>query len=268
MPTQPDDIVNEALDEIGVEPIGDILDGSRAANVARRTYDPFLRAMHAAAPWNFARREATPLSLMADASGQYNPNTRVPTPWNYMYEWPVDCVHARYVKDLSAYALAADGTPLYAPPAWNRPAPFVVTDAPIPNDVASSWDTIEGHDPESTRAILTNQLGAVLVYTGLKQYPDAWDPLFHRAFVAALAARFAVPLIPDKKVASQVRGLQLQIAKDALIEARVRDGNEGWTVVDHTPDWIRARTSGAPIFNSFGCGYVPFPFVEDAGGVY
>lgn len=267
MPTQPEDVVNEALDEIGVDTISDMSDGSKAANVATRVYDPMLRGMHAAAPWNFARKESQ-MSLLGDAGGQYVPNTKVPTPWSYMYEWPVDCVHVRYIKDLGAYALADDGTPLYAPPAWNRPAPFVVTNIAIPNDVASSWDTIEGHDPESTRVILCNQLGAIIVYTGIIQYPDNWDALFHRAFVAALAARFAVPCMADKKLAFQIRGQQIQIAKEALIEARVRDGNEAWTVVDHTPDWIRARTSGAPVFNSFGCGWQAMPFVEDGGGAY
>lgn len=265
MPTQPEDVVNEALDEIGVTEIGDMLDGSKAANVARRNYDPMLRGMHAAAPWNFARREAAPLSMMGDLSGRYHPNTKVPVPWSYMYEWPIDCVHARHVKNLGGYAIGEDGVPLYALSDYNRPAPFIVANISIPNDVASSWDTSEGHDPESTRAILTNQLGAVLVYTGLIQYPDAWDPLFHRAFVAALSARFAVPLIDDKKLALQYRRDNIEIAKVALIEARVRDGNEGWVAPEHVPDWIAARTSDAPIFNTFGLGYVPMPFVE--GGI-
>jgi hypothetical protein len=108
----------------------------------------------------------------------------------------------------------------------------------------------------------------MLVYTGLIQYPDAWDPLFRRAFVAALAARLAVPTIADKKDAIAIRNYQRDIAKEALIEARVRDGNEGWTVQDHTPDWIRARTSSATPHAWHGTGWVPFPFVEDAGGVY
>jgi len=267
MPTQPDDIVNEALDEIGVDEIGDMFEGSRAANVARRTYDPVLRAMFAAAPWNFARRQRQ-IDMRGDVSGQYHTNRSVPVPWAYMYEWPGDAVHARFVLGLDAYSLDDSGAPVYAPPAWNRPAPFLVTDAPLPNDVASSWGEIEGHSPESTRVVASNQLGAMLVYTGLIQYPDAWDPLFRRAFVAALAARLAVPTIPDRKEAIGIRNYQRDIAKEALIEARVRDGNEGWTVQDHTPDWIRARTSSAMLHAWYGTGWVPFPFVEDAGGVY
>jgi hypothetical protein len=264
MPTTPDDIVNEALDEIGVEEVGDLFEGSRAARVARRNYDPILRGMFAAAPWNFARRQRQ-IDLRGDASGQYHANRSVPLHWSYMYEWPNDCVHARWILGLDAYALDASGAPLAAAPAWARPAPFIVTDAPLVNDVASDWEAVEGHSPESTRIIATNQLGAMLVYTGLVQYPDSWDPLFRRAFVATLAARLAMAVVEDKGAARAIRGDQTLIARDALVEARVRDGNEGWTMTDHTPDWIRARTSGG-----WGphCAWAPFPFVEDAGGVY
>jgi len=269
MPTTPDDIVNEALDEIGVEEIGDIHEGSRAANVARRNYDPMLRAMHAAAPWNFARRQRQ-IDMRGDASGEYHTNRSVPQPWAYMYEWPNDCVHARWVLGLDAYALDASGAPLNAMPAWNRPAPFIVTDAPLPNLIESDWASTEGHNPESTKVIATNQLGAMLVYTGLVMYPDAWDPGFRRAFVAALAARLAIPCIEDKAQARAIRSDQLQIAREALIEARVRDGNEGWTMTDHTPDWIRARTAHGwwGGWHTHGSGWSNYPFVEDAGGVY
>lgn len=266
MPTQPDDIVNEALDEIGIEEIGDLFEGSRPAIVARRNYDVTLRAMHAAAPWNFARRQEQ-VTLLGDVSGQWHANRDVPLPWAYMYEWPDQCVHARYVMGVDAYALNATGQPLFAPPAWNRPSPFLVTNEPIPNP-GTSWDRLEGHDPDSTKVIATNQLGAILIYTGLIQYPDAWDALFRRAFTAALAARLCLPLIADKRSAIAIRNDQLRVAKEALIEARVRDGNEGWTQIDHTPDWIRARTSSAQVHAWYGTGWISFPFVEDAGGIY
>lgn len=266
MPTTPDDIVNEALDLIGVEVIGDIHEGSRAAEIARRAYDPLLRWMHAQTHWNFARRQLQ-LGMRGDLCGQYNPNRQVPHPWAYMYEWPADCVHARFVLGLDAYALDASGSPLYSAPAWNRPAPFLVTDAPLANPIESSWDQIEGHSPESTRVVCTDQLGAVLVYTGLIQYPDAWDAGFRQAFVAALAARFALPLIGDKALARAVQSQQTAIAKEALIEARVRDGNEGWTVREHVPDWIRARTSGA-VWGGWYGGWPDAARTEDAGGVY
>ena len=259
MPTTPDDVISEALVELGIDEHVDMTAGSRAGNAAIRVYDTVLRSMFAAAPWNFARRQRQ-IDMRGDASGQYHANRNVPPSWAYMYEWPNDCVHARYVLGLNAYALDASGAPLYAAPPWNRPAPFLVTDAPLVNDVDSDWSLTEGHSPESTRVIVTNQLGAVLVYTGILDKPDSWDPLFRRALVATMAARIALAVVEDKGFARTIRGDQLVIARDALIEARVRDGNEGWTVQDHTPDWIRARTSGALEHGWYGTGW--------AGGAY
>lgn len=265
MATLPEDVVNRALDECGVEEIGDLSEGSRAARAATRIYVPTLRQLLSAAHWNFARKQS-PLVLMSDVSGIYIANTDVPAPWSYMYEWPVDAVHARFVP-IANGTVDAQGNLTNSVAAWNAPTPFLVASANRINDPAGNWALTEGHDPEQTRVILSNQIGSSLVYTGLMQYPDAWDPLFEQAMVSTLAARFAMPLIADKKLAQVIRADNIQIARESLNAARVRDGNEGWTVQNHTPDWIRARTSGT----SWGVLYYPWanmPFVEDAGAVY
>lgn len=270
MPTLPADLVNRALDECGLPPIGDITDGSPAARAALRIYDSILRELFQAANWNFARKSIL-LNLLADRFGVWNAAIDVAGPWNYMYEWPTDCVHARYVLRQDISALNDDGTPVGVTYFDNLPAPFLVTNASRPNSLDSSWSEIEGHDPESTRVILTNQLGATLVYTGLLQYPDAWDPLFSQAFVALLAARLAMPLIEDRKIAVAIRADNRRIALDALNAARVRDGDEGWTVQDHQADWITARDSGAG-WSTFGgvlfYPWVPIAGIGDSGGVY
>ena len=67
--------------------------------------------------------------------------------------------------------------------------------------------------------------------------------------VATLAARAAMPLIPDKAIARAVRAENLEIARRAVDYARVRDANEAWNVYSHTPDWIRARTGWPGPFN-------------------
>lgn len=263
MPTQPVDIVNRALDECGIEDdVGDLQEGSPAAMAALRIYDPTLRQLHSAVHWNFARKQF-PMVLLGDASGINATFTEVPEPWAYMYEWPTDCVHARFVPRTDQ---SVTGQILN----WSSPTPFLVASAPITNPIESNWFLIEGHDPEQTRVILSNQLGASLVYTGLIQYPDAWDPLFEQAFVAILSARLAMPLIKDRKEARIIRADNIAIAKAALDAARVRDGDEGWTISDHTPDWIRARTSGIAWYGPGVLWYpwMTMPFVEDAGGVY
>lgn len=269
MPTLPTDIVNRALDECGVDEIGDLDDGSAAARAATRIYTATLRQLLAAAHWNFARKQNT-LTLMADVSGQYIANTYVPAPWSYMYAWPTDAVHARFVPLTDGQNVDASGNLINNLVAWAAPSPFLVASAPVVNDPGGNWGEIEGHDPEQTRVILSNQIGASLVYTGLMQYPDAWDPLFEQAMVAVLAARLAMPLIEDKKLARVVRADNIAIARGAVDAARVRDGNEGWTVVNHTPDWIRARTGGA-VWGGPGVLYYPWAHmngIEDAGAVY
>jgi hypothetical protein len=240
MPTSADDIINEALSELGVVQIGDVWEGSRAAESGRRIYDTLLRGLHESTDWNFARRQRQ-IDLRGDAAGQYSNNINVPMPWRFMYEWPNDCVHAWAVLGTDAAGFDASGTPIVSSMWWHHPAPFLITNASLVNDVASDWHLVEGHSPESTRVIATDQLGASLVYTGIVQYPDTWPPLFRRAMVSALAARLALAAIEDKGAARAIRGDQLAIAKEALIAAQVRDANQGPNVFQHTPDWIRVR---------------------------
>lgn len=268
MATLPVDVVNRALDECGVDEIGDLEEGSRAALAATRIYVPTLRQLLSAAHWNFARKQY-PLVLVGDVSGQYIANTDVPNPWNYMYEWPVDCVHARFVPSTDGGTVDSSGNLTANLRAWSAPSPFLVASANIVNDPTGNWGDVEGHDPDQTRVILSNQIGASLVYTGMMQYPDAWDPLFEQALVAVLSARLAMPLVDDKKLARVIRADNIAIARGALDAARVRDGNEGWTVVDHTPDWIMARTSGIA-WGGPGVLYYPWtnmPFL-DSRAVY
>lgn len=271
MPTLPVDIVNRARAECGLDEIGDLFDGSMGAKAAIKIYEPTILQLLSAAHWNFARRQQI-LTLIGDISGQFHANRNVPQPWAYMYDWPVDCVHARYVpRTLNTsninQSIFGISNQIPTQQGWAGPAPFIVSSLNLPNDVNSQWYLTQGHDPEQTRIILTNELGAVLIYTGYMQYPDSWDPLFSQAVVATLAARFAMPLIPDKKEARVIRGDNVKMAEMALDAARVRDGDEGWTIVNHTPDWIRARTSGG--FDRFdGYGWRGISIASDAGGVY
>jgi hypothetical protein len=276
MPTIPVDIVNRALDECGLDEIGDMEDGSDAARAAERIYWPTLRQLLSAAHWNFARKQQ-PLNLLADLSGVSSPFTDVPNPWGYMYEWPPTCVHARWVPQ-SYPQVDSSGVPIFSVSSTGgqitstgRPTPFIVASADRANDIASNWYDVEGHDPEQTKVILTNQSSALLVFTGLMQYPDAWDGLFEQAMVSGLAARLAMPLIKDKREARVIRSDNIQIARQALDAARVRDGDEGWTVMNHIPDWIRVRDSSAIWYDGPGMlyyGWTSVPWLEGAGGVF
>lgn len=87
------------------------------------------------------------------------------------------------------------------------------------------------------RVILTNQEYATLAYCRQVTNPNVWDTLFQSALVNLIASALCMALKGDLRQSNQL------IAEvNAAIElARSIDGNEGLTVNDVTPDWIRAR---------------------------
>jgi len=87
------------------------------------------------------------------------------------------------------------------------------------------------------RVILTNQEFATLAYVRQVTDPNVMDPLFQKAWADLLGAHLSVALTGDKKRANDLVGL----ANRAIEEARAVDGNEGLTINDVTPDWIRTR---------------------------
>lgn len=90
------------------------------------------------------------------------------------------------------------------------------------------------------RVILTNQEFATLVYVKQVTNPNVWDPLFQDAFQDALAANLVMALVGDKGLANGF----IAKANNTIAEARKADGNEGLTINDVTPDWIRVRGYG------------------------
>jgi hypothetical protein len=87
------------------------------------------------------------------------------------------------------------------------------------------------------RVIYTNQQHATLVYVREVFDPNVWDPLFQDAFVQALGADICIALSGDKGLANAC----IAKANAAITEARKSDGNEGLTINDITPDYIRGR---------------------------
>ena len=87
------------------------------------------------------------------------------------------------------------------------------------------------------RVILTNQEFATLAYVKQVTDPNVMDPLFQKAWADILGAHLSVALTGDKKRANDLVGL----ANRSNEQARSIDGNEGLTINDVTPDWIRIR---------------------------
>lgn len=257
----PEDIANQALDAAAIDlVIGDMQEGTRQAQVVLRAYSQCLRQLLRAAHWDFARRQA-PLVLLADATGQ-TPDvpTIVPAPWAYEYAYPIDCMKARFVPrefvnpgaPSGNYALP-NGVPILpgvasAPTGFRarlEPARFLVandTNYVPPETPGDSY--VQGVSPTGRTVILTNVKCAKLVYTGLMIYPSVWDAKFRAGMVAYLAAEIALPLSADKKFGMAMRQQNIAIAKEKIMEARISDGNEGFSNSDIRVDWMDIRGAG------------------------
>lgn len=108
------------------------------------------------------------------------------------------------------------------------------------------------------RVILCNQEFATLVYCQNVIDPNLFDDLFQNAFANVLGAQVSIPLGGDKTLTK----LAIGIANDAIMQARAQDGNEGLTVNDITPDWIRIR--GVDFVNPYSGPYLGY----DWGGMW
>lgn len=87
------------------------------------------------------------------------------------------------------------------------------------------------------RVILTNQEDALLTYIKQVTDPNVMDTLFQDAWSALIGSTLAMSLTGDKALSNTL----ISIANAKIVEARKADGNEGLTINDVTPDFIRVR---------------------------
>lgn len=130
-------------------------------------------------------------------------------------------------------------------PAMTNAATWLPTDGQIPFQVAYATDSTGN----PLTIILTNQTQAQLVYTVNQPNPQIWDSDFTSAIVASLAAY----LVPALSLNLSLMAAQIKTAETIIGNARARDGNEGSTVQDHIPDFIRARNAGTGYGSGWGC---------------
>lgn len=108
------------------------------------------------------------------------------------------------------------------------------------------------------RVLLCNQEFAILTYVRRITDPNGMDTLFQRAWINLIAAHVAMSLRDDKQLANSLIGA----ANASISAARTADGNEGLTVNDVTPDWLRIR--GADWATPYSSPYTGF----DWGGLF
>lgn len=94
-----------------------------------------------------------------------------------------------------------------------------------------------GQTSFSGRVILTQQEFAMMAYIRQITDPNVFDPLFIEAYAYVLGAGACMALDGDKAQANTL----VALANAKIIEARKVDGNEGLTINNVTPDWIRVR---------------------------
>lgn len=233
----PVDVANLALDGIGarfsitsIDPPGP--PNNPNAVVVARQYQLRIDALHRAAHWNFARKQVALNVLKAAQGTPENPaGTTLPIPpypWQYEYSYPADCLAARFlIPDpplTGTTNVLAGGT--VQTPTWFPPIGFKFV-------VAVDTDK----NGNQIKVILSDLEYAQLVYTARIQNPDLWDPQFVSAAAATLGAWLVNPLARNAQVLKE----QIQIATNIITSARISDGNEGVTSVDHLPDWMSVR---------------------------
>lgn len=234
--TAPIDIVNQALDNIGarfsITSLEPPLPPPNAV-VCARHYQTKIDALFRAAHWNCARRQADLSVLKAALGTPENPNGTAlpipPIPWQYEYELPADCLKARFLipnppQTTGAQPIFPAGTgftPIWLPQAGEKYIVMIDTD----------------RQGNQIKVLCTNLEFATLVYTARINNPDLWDPHFQLAATATLGAWLVNPLKRDAAVLKE----QIEIASSIVTQARISDGNEGVTDIDHLPDWMRVR---------------------------
>ncbi len=240
-------ICNRALLSIGSQSqISNLNEGSTQANACGTLFTPTFEALARSAFWNCFRKQAT-LSLLAAAIGTpENPQGTTlpipPVPWLYAYQLPSDSLQARFIVP-SLNTNSINGSVPISTAMFNAPT-VIPVQGQIPFTVAYSTDS--NNNP--IQVILTSQTQAQLVYTVNQPNPQIWDSQFQAAMVASLAAY----LVPALSLNIQLAQIQIAQAERIINQARVRDGDEGSTCQDHTPDWIRARNGGSGDEYGFG----------------
>lgn len=241
------DIANRALSSIGTRSqITSLTENSNEAKQCNILIEPLRNELLRMAPWNCAFNYNSLALVCATPGTPENPTQGsttwakgIPPPgWAYEYMYPDDCARACWIVPQFSTGFAG-GVPITtaftgaAPLYWNGP-PVKYKVAIDQIDLSTGLPAVGGVDQ---RVILTNQAQAILAYVKKVTDPNVWDDGFQSAMVAGLAGRLVWALTGK---ASQAN-LKIQEANNAIQIARAGDGNEGLTINDVTPDWIRAR---------------------------
>lgn len=243
-------ICNRALQAINTRSqISALTEASSEARNCNLIYSDTRDEVLSMAHWGFAKKTDF-LTLLKSAPGTPSGVSSAsqwstifpPPPWLYEYSAPQDSVQMRQViqQPINAYTgvpFTSNGQASY---------PYFVGPGAL---FEMANDTISG---EEKVVVLTNQYQAIGVYTKRVTNTNIFSAQFVEALVQALAAKLALALSGDKKLA----GLKFQQANAMIIQARASDANEGLTVIDNIPDWLAIRDDFGYGTDAADVGYV------------
>jgi len=243
--TSTTDIANRAMAALGTRSqIASLSEQSNEAIQANIYIDTCRRQIMRLAPWNSGKNFDT-LALLSAAPGTpENPSAGPtmwvkglpPPPWSYEYAYPSNCVKPAFIVPQFNTGFSP-GVPITtavtggSPSFWQGPpVKFAVGVDQVLNGVPAAGGV-------DTKVVWTNQEFAILAYVKDITDPNIMDDQLQEAWAMFLASRLAIALTGDKALAN----LRIKDANDIIQVARVGDANEGLTINDVTPDWIRTR---------------------------
>ena len=237
-------LANRALLSIGARAqIQSLQEGSTESNAINALYSSTFQQLARSAMWNCLRAQKI-LSLLAAAAGTpENPQGTTmplpPFPYLYQYAAPSDSLDIRFLLPTFPTQAAQGGNPIPLTTSdWQSNYMFG-SPGQIPFEVAYAADA----QNNPLQVILTNLRDAQAVYTVNQQNPVIFDSLFEAAMVASLA----VYLVPALSLNLPLMQMSIKTAEAMIGQARVRDGDEGYTSQNREADWMRARNQGGNI---------------------
>lgn len=212
---------NLALSRIGSDQfIADPNEDTKAGDLYRLWYDVCVEAVLTDFPWNFA----SSVVALALVSGDPPPG------WVYKYAYPIDCLAARRLSDVSGTRNLYVNT-LYG---WNCYDGAQYQRQPYPFQVMSEAAT----STTRRRIIVTDLEQAYLFYTAKITDPNQFDASFRDALSWRIASEIAAPMLGAPTGPSVAQAAQRQYV-NALMNAQAKSLNE--STDDPLPDSIAVQ---------------------------
>jgi hypothetical protein len=208
-------ICNMALAHVGATPIESMNERTKEASQCRLWYDSCRKQVLGAYNWGFARKRRT-LACHGDDP---------PSSWAYRYQYPVDCVKARWISN------PFDNTGIGAP--------FIIGND-IANEYRNASDAIPfvvEFAPNGTKCILTNEQCPELIYTFDQDEPGFFSDHYVDTLAWLMASRMAFTITGKRNIANDA----LKAYDYMVRNAAALDGNEGVDKPPREAEWIRGR---------------------------